>query len=204
MNYYEKLKEDVRFTDGLKSCISCGICTAICPAAEFFDYDPRRVMIIVQKHREEELEALLQGDTIWNCGQCMSCKTRCPRDNTPGMVIQALRKLSQETGQFIHSEKGRQQIIVKRSVGDTILELGYCVHPDTLVPEKHPEQGTVWEWVYENRKEVYDRLGANLYREGPGAMRKIDEASMEELRNIFRETGGERMFQVIEYYSEEL
>ncbi len=203
MSYYELLKEDVRFRDGLKACISCGVCTAICPAAEFFDYDPRKVMIIVQKHREEELEALLRSDTIWCCGQCMSCKTRCPRDNTPGMVIQALRKVSQETGNFIHSRMGRQQIIVKRTVGENILKLGYCVHPDTLEPEKHPEQGTVWEWVYENRKEVYDRLGASLYREGAGAVRKIDDQSMEELRSIFRETGGEKMFQLIEYYSEE-
>ncbi|HNU77842.1 MAG TPA: 4Fe-4S dicluster domain-containing protein [Prolixibacteraceae bacterium] len=203
MSYLEMLNEDVRFRDGLKACISCGVCTAICPAAEFFDYDPRKVMIIVQKHREEEIESLLRGETIWNCGQCMSCKTRCPRENTPGMVIQALRKVSQESGLFVHSVKGRQQLKVKRSVGDNILEYGYCVHPDTLLPDQHPEQGTVWEWIYENRKEVYERLGANIYREGAGAVRKIDDESMEELRAIFRETGGERMFQLIEYYSEE-
>ncbi len=203
MLYYERLNEDVRFSDGLKACISCGVCTAICPAAEFFDYDPRKVMTIVQKHREDELEKLLKSETIWNCGQCMSCKTRCPRENTPGMVIQALRKLSQETGLFIHSAKGRQQLKVKRSIGDTLLKYGYCVHPDTLVPEKHPEQGPVWEWIYENRKDVYERLGANMYKEGAGAVRKIDEESLEELRAIFRETGGERMFQMIEYYSEE-
>lgn len=203
MSYLELLNEDVRFRDGLKACISCGVCTAICPAAEFFDYDPRKVMIIVQKHQEDELEKLMKSDTIWNCGQCMSCKTRCPRENTPGMVIQALRKVSQETGLFVNSAKGRQQLKIKRTVGDNILGFGYCVHPDTLIPELHPEQGTVWEWIYENRKEVYDRLGANMYREGAGAVRKIDEESMEELRAIFRETGGDRMFQMIEYYCEE-
>ncbi len=203
MSYLELLNEDVRFRDGLKACISCGVCTAICPAAEFYDYDPRKVMLIVQKHREDELEKLLKSETIWNCGQCMSCKTRCPRENTPGMVIQALRKVSQETGNFVHSAKGRQQLKIKRAVANNILSHGYCVHPDTLLPEKHPEQGTVWEWIYENRQDVYERLGANMYREGPGAVRKIDEESMEELRAIFRETGGDRMFQLIEYFSEE-
>jgi heterodisulfide reductase subunit C len=203
MEYVEKLDEDVRFRDGLKACLNCGICTAVCPAAEFRDYDPRKIMVTVQRRNEEELIDLLRSETIWNCGQCMSCKTRCPRDNTPGMVIQALRKLSQESGMFVHSEAGRQQLVIKRSVGENLLRYGYCVHPDTLEPEKHPEQGPVWEWIYENRKDVYDRLGANIYREGAGAVRNIDQNSMNELRNIFAETGADTFFQLIEYFSNE-
>lgn len=203
MTYLERLNEDVRFRDGLKACLSCGICTAICPAAEFFDYDPRKVMIRVQKHNEEELEKLLKSDTIWNCGQCMSCKTRCPRDNTPGLVIQALRKVSMETGLFAFSRKGRQQLTVKRTVGENIRQIGYCVHPDTLDPALHPEQGPVWEWIYENRKALYERLGAGIYKEGAGAARKMDEQTMEELRSIFAETGGDQLFNLIEYYISE-
>jgi heterodisulfide reductase subunit C len=203
MGYFEKLDEDVRFRDGLKACLNCGVCTAVCPAAEFREYDPRKIMITLQRRNEEELINLLRGETIWNCGQCMSCKTRCPRDNTPGMVIQALRKLSQESGLFVHSEAGRQQLVVKRSVGENLLRYGYCVHPDTLDPEKHPEQGPVWEWIYENRKDVYERLGANIYSEGAGAVRNIDNKSMDELRSIFTETGADAFFQMIEYYSNE-
>lgn len=203
MGYFEKLDEDVRFRDGLKACLNCGVCTAVCPAAEFREYDPRKIMITLQRRNEEELINLLRGETIWNCGQCMSCKTRCPRDNTPGMVIQALRKLSQESGLFVHSEAGRQQLVVKRSVGENLLLYGYCVHPDTLDPEKHPEQGPVWEWIYENRKDVYERLGANIYSEGAGAVRNIDNKSMDELRSIFTETGADAFFQMIEYYSNE-
>jgi heterodisulfide reductase subunit C len=201
MDYFGLLEQDIRFTDGLKACMSCGVCTAICPAAEFTDYDPRRLMIRVQKHRPEELTDLLKSDTIWHCGQCMSCKTRCPRENTPGMVIQALRKVSQETGLFVHSAKGRQQLAIKRSIGANILRTGFCVHPDLVVPENHPEQGPVWEWIYENRKELYERLGANIYREGPGALRKIDRDSLAELKRIYAETGGERFFNMIEFYA---
>lgn len=203
MNYYQLLEEDIRFQDGLAACLNCGVCTAICPAAEFCDYDPRKLMIMVQSRNTDELETLLKSDYIWNCGQCMSCKTRCPRGNTPGMVIQALRKVSQETGLFVHSEKGRQQLRIKRAVGHNILQYGFCVHPDILEPEQHPEQGPVWEWVYENREEVYKRLHANIYEEGAGALRKIDAESMQELRDIFRETGGEQLLQMIEYYASE-
>lgn len=201
MDYFELLGKDFRFTDGLKACMNCGVCTAICPAAEFTDYDPRGMMITIQKRREDDLIHLLKSDTIWNCGQCMSCKTRCPRENTPGMVIQALRKVSQETGLFVHSSKGRQQLAIKRTIGANILRTGFCVHPDIVVPDKHPEQGPVWEWIYENRKDVYERLGANIYREGPGVLRVIDEESMEELRKIYTETGGENFFRMIEFYA---
>ena len=49
MNLIEHLKEDVRFEESLKACMNCGVCTAICPAAEFYDYDPRRICDLVQR-----------------------------------------------------------------------------------------------------------------------------------------------------------
>src|SRR5574344_1441986 len=91
---YDLLKQDFRFQEGLRSCINCGTCTAICPAAEFYKYDPRSIVDIVQSKDEEAIEALLKSDTIWYCGECMSCVTRCPRKNAPGLVVMALRTLS--------------------------------------------------------------------------------------------------------------
>jgi heterodisulfide reductase subunit C2 len=59
---YDLLLEDVRFKEGLKACMNCGVCTAICPAAEFYDYDPRKVVDIVQKKDEDEITELLCKD----------------------------------------------------------------------------------------------------------------------------------------------
>ncbi len=42
---YKELEKDVRYIEGLKACFNCGICTAICPAAEVSDYDPRMIVI---------------------------------------------------------------------------------------------------------------------------------------------------------------
>jgi len=86
-NLYDILQKDVRFEEGLKACMNYGVCTAICPAAEFYDYDPRKIVDVVQKKDNEEITALLKSETIWYCGECMSCKTRCPRGNTPGLVL---------------------------------------------------------------------------------------------------------------------
>lgn len=201
-NLYDKLRQDVRLVEGLNACMNCGICTAICPAAEFYDYDPRSIAIIVQSARDEEISALIESDTIWYCGQCMSCKTRCPRNNCPGLIINALRKVSQETGAFIKSKFGRQQYLISKFVDQNILKLGYFVHPTTVTPELHPEQGPVWNWIYENMDKVYASVGANLNGEGAGALRKIDDSDLLELQQIFDLSGGLELNNKIVYYSE--
>jgi len=71
---YNKLKEDIRFEEGVVACINCGTCTAICAAAEFYNYDPRMIVDTVQSRDEEKILELLKSETIWYCGECMSCK----------------------------------------------------------------------------------------------------------------------------------
>ena len=200
---YDTLFEDVRFREGLKACMNCGTCTAICPAAEFYNYQPRMIVDIVQTKDDQQIEAILKSETIWYCGECMSCVTRCPRGNAPGLLIQALRSLSQERGFFTESEKGRQQLAIKRTVGKWILEYGYCLFPSEILPELHPEQGPLWKWEHENIEAVMERLGANYQGTGPGILRKVPQEALDELRKIFQVTGGLDRFDKIEAYSAE-
>ncbi len=200
---YKELEKDVRYIEGLKACFNCGICTAICPAAAVSDYDPRIVISLVQQRDEAELEKLLKADTIWRCGECLSCKTRCPRGNVPGFIIQALRALSIETGLFIESEQGRKQLAVKRTVGDHILKYGYCVYIDEVDNDMYPEQGPVWDWLRENRESMLERLGTSYKKDQSGTLRKTSEESLNDLKKIFDETGGTKRFEKIEKYSSE-
>ena len=177
---YDLLSKDIRYQEGMNACINCGTCPAVCPAAEFYKYDPRQIVDIVQTKNEEAIEELLKSETIWYCGECMSCVTRCPRSNAPGLVIIALRSLSQDLGYFTESEKGRQQLAVKRTVGDWILEHGYCVYGRKVTFEDHPEAGLVWKWEHDNIDKVFERLGANLDGEGPGVLRKIPQQPLNE------------------------
>jgi len=198
---YKKLEKDVRYQEGLKACINCGVCTAICPAAAVSDYDPRIVMNIVQEKDEEGLEKLLKSDTIWRCGECLSCKTRCPRGNVPCYIIQALRALSIETGLFIESEQGRKQLAIKRTVGDHILKYGYCVYIDEVDNDMYPEQGPVWKWLRANRDSMMKRLGTSYKKEQSGTLRNTLRESLDDLKKIFDETGGTQRFEKIEKYS---
>lgn len=196
-----ELKKDVRFIEGLASCINCGTCSAICPAAEFYDYDPRELMNQVQAGNEQALEMLLKSDNIWYCGECMSCKSRCPRGNTPGLVIMALRNLAMDKGYFVESEKGRQQLFLKRVVGGWILNHGYCLYLEGIGTDLYPEQGPVWDWRQKDWTGVMRRLGANYKGEGPGILRKIPDEALAELKSIFDVTGGTERLNKIEEYS---
>ncbi len=198
---FDELAKDIHLQDGLNACINCGTCTAICPAADFYNYDPRQIVDIVQNKDDNQIEELLKSDTIWYCGECMSCRTRCPRNNAPGLIIIALRNLSQEKGYFIESEKGRQQLYIKRTIGQNILNTGYCLFMEGVGTDEHPEQGPIWDWRQQNWADVMERLGANYQKEGSGAMRKIPHEALKELNEIFKVTGGHERFERIEYYS---
>jgi heterodisulfide reductase subunit C len=201
MTLYEKLTSDIRFEEGLKSCMNCGVCTSVCSASEFYNYQPRIILDIVQSKDEEKIEALLKSDTIWYCGECMSCKTRCPRGNTTGLVIMALRALSQELGYFTESEKGRQQLFMKRVIGGWIINHGYCLYLEGIGTDMYPEQGPIWDWMQENWSELMGKLGANYKGTGPGILRKIPQESLDEIKMIFDITGGTNRFEMIEKYS---
>jgi len=198
---YDLLLKDIRFEEGLNACMNCGVCTAICPAAEFYNYDPRQIVDTVQSKDDSKITELLKSETIWYCGECMSCKTRCPRGNAPGLIIMALRSLSQDLGFFTESEKGRQQLALKRTVGHWMITYGYCLYLEGVGTSMHPEQGPVWDWIQDNWKDVFKRMGANYQGDGPGILRRIPEDAMEEIREIFRVTGGMKRFEDIEEFS---
>ena len=200
---FEELEKDYRFKEGYHTCINCGTCTAVCPAAEFYRYDPRKIVDIVQTRDDAQIEALLRSDTIWYCGECMSCVTRCPRRNGPGLVIMALRDLSIRLGYFTDSEKGRQQLPLSRTFRRNILEYGYCVYPETFAWEDHKESGPVWKWHMDHIDKTMERLGANYKGDGPGVLRKIPQESLDELKAIFDVTGATERFRLVEQKSAE-
>ena len=189
---------DPRYSEACRSCMNCGVCTAICPAAGYYDYDPRVIMNLVQDSDEETLTEVLSSDIIWYCGQCMSCKPRCPRGNVPGALIQILRAVSIRSGLFARSALGRQQLAIKRAIGHNILETGYCVHPTRIDPETHPEQGPVWAWMSNHADRVYGRFDTGYDKPGPGLLRRISPDALGELDRIFEVTGCKEFWDKIE------
>lgn len=198
---YEELNKDIRFQEGINSCISCGTCTAICPAAQVYPYQPRTIAEIVSTKDDKLIEELLKSETIWYCGECMSCKTRCPRGNAPGLIVMALRALSIKLGYFAESEKGRQQLVLKRTVGEWSFKYGYCIHVDHLNTEMYPELGPIFDFEKKNIVALMDRVGASYHQDKPGTLRNIPQETLNELDSIFSVTGAHKQFQQIEKIS---
>lgn len=79
----------------VRRCYYCLRCSAGCPAAEFMEYTPARLLRMVQLGQKE---ALLQSSAIWLCIGCETCGTRCPNEIHAGAVIDALRQIALAEG----------------------------------------------------------------------------------------------------------
>ncbi len=108
-------------------CHQCGKCSSGCPAANFFDFRPRRIIAMVQLGFIEEL---LESEDIWKCAQCLACKERCPRDVAPYDVIQALQNMAFERN--LSFPKGYSTLI------NSILNEGIIQKPTRVRIRKYP------------------------------------------------------------------
>jgi heterodisulfide reductase subunit C1 len=111
--------------DNLIKCLQCGRCTAGCPAAKVFDdYSPRE---IVRRAQECSAEELAKDPLIWLCGQCYTCNSRCPRNNTPATII-----LNARNKAFKEGYAPRELYFRASSVIQSLVNSGVTISPELL------------------------------------------------------------------------
>lgn len=72
--------------DAMK-CMSCGSCSATCPASEFSGMSVRKVLLNLQRGKEEDAFRLMS-----NCMLCGKCTMVCPRGiNTRHLILSISR-----------------------------------------------------------------------------------------------------------------
>ena len=77
----EKIEPDVRI------CIGCGSCSATCTGQPFSGMSLRKVILSIQRGRENEARQMLSG-----CMLCGKCTMVCPRGiNTRNLIISLCR-----------------------------------------------------------------------------------------------------------------
>ena len=101
---YEKLEEvfeDIRshvlYDHELYGCLNCGICTATCPSAHYYDYSPREIVQLLWTENLEGIYDAMQ-EKIWACAQCYTCAARCPFHNSPGGLVMIMREVAIKHG----------------------------------------------------------------------------------------------------------
>ncbi len=168
----------------LKSCLSCGVCTAQCPAAQYFsEYNPRTIVDAALSDNEERMVDLLKSDILWYCGQCGSCKPKCSRENNLMGLISSLRLLAQLKGYHLHSVRGRQQYAARHLWGGNLWNRGCSLYFRNVSAEGHPDFGPRYAKYHSEIDQQMTRLGASPDAEGKFGGRKLPPETLAELRS---------------------
>jgi len=75
----------------LNHCIQCGTCSGTCPAVEFMDQTPRRLIGMINADFKE---AVLNTNTYWVCASCYHCTVRCPANIDIAGAMYAIKRYS--------------------------------------------------------------------------------------------------------------
>jgi len=174
----------------LKSCIACGVCTAQCPAAQYFpEYNPRTIVDAALAKNEDRLVDLLKSDILWYCGQCGSCKPKCSRENNLMGLISSLRFLAQLKGYHLCSVRGRQQYAMRHLCGGNLWNRACTLYFRNVDAEHHSDFGPRYARYHAEAEEQMLRLGASPDRPGPFGGRKLPPQTIAEFRSCLA-TGG--------------
>jgi ferredoxin len=73
----------------VQNCFSCGHCTAVCNLVHPGESFPRRVIRYAQLGLRDQLAAT---KAVWSCYYCGDCTLACPREATPGQLMDAARR----------------------------------------------------------------------------------------------------------------
>ena len=85
----------------LQSCYHCRKCTAGCPVASHMEYNPNKVIKMIQNGKRDQV---LNSSTIWLCLSCETCITRCPNQVDIARMMDVLRQIAIESGVGAHEK----------------------------------------------------------------------------------------------------
>jgi heterodisulfide reductase subunit C len=184
------LKNHLVAKHALKSCLACGVCTAQCPAAQYYpEYNPRIILDTALSDNEQRLVELLKSDVLWYCGQCSSCKPLCPLGNNLMGLISSLRFLAQLKGYHLHSVRGRQQYAMRHLCGGNLWNRACSLYFRNVTAEGHPDFGPRHAKYQSDAEGQMVRLGANPDRPGHFGGRKLSPQTLAEFRSCLASGG---------------
>jgi quinone-modifying oxidoreductase subunit QmoC len=186
----------------LTTCLSCGMCTSVCPAAEHFEeYDPRCIVDAALSGDEDRLVELLKSDIIWYCAQCGSCNSRCPEENDIMGLISSLRTLAQLKGYHLESVRGRQQYAGRHLWAANLWNRAFSLYFRNGDPSQHPDFGPRYARWQAELEEQFIRVGGQPDMDGTFAGRKVTPETLAELRSCIRAGGALFLWDKIEEHA---
>ena len=71
-------------------CLTCGLCSSLCPASGIDGFDPRKIIRMVELGQIEEL---LEARWLWLCTMCSKCVIFCPMEINIAELVRNIRSL---------------------------------------------------------------------------------------------------------------
>ena len=133
---FADIQGDLRFDHELNGCLNCGICTATCPSAHYYDYSPREIVQLLWTENLEGIYDAMQ-EKIWACAQCYTCAARCPFRNSPGGLVMLMREVAIKHGM----ESAKNVLRPFSRVMLKLISTGNQLSPDMIQPDHFPDWG---------------------------------------------------------------
>jgi len=120
----------------LYGCLNCGICTATCPSAHYYDFSPREIVQLLWTENLEGIYDAMQ-EKIWACAQCYTCAARCPFHNSPGGLIMIMRETAIKHGMQSAKDVLRpfSRVLMK------LIATGNQLAPNMITPDAFADWG---------------------------------------------------------------
>ena len=120
----------------LFGCLNCGICTATCPSAHYYDYSPREIVQLLWTENLEGIYDAMQ-EKIWSCAQCYTCAARCPFGNSPGGLVMIMREVAIKHGM----ESAKSVLKPFSRVMLKLITTGNQLAPNMITTDHFPDWG---------------------------------------------------------------
>lgn len=133
---FNDIQADLRYDHALNGCLNCGICTATCPAAHYYDFSPREIVQLLWTENLEGIHDAMQ-EKIWACAQCYTCAARCPFGNSPGGLVMMMREAAIKHGMQAAKDVLRpfSRVMLK------LISTGNQLSPDMITADHFPDWG---------------------------------------------------------------
>jgi heterodisulfide reductase subunit C len=133
---FKDIQSDLRYDHELNGCLNCGICTATCPAAHYYDFSPREIVQLLWTENLEGIYDAMQ-EKIWACAQCYTCAARCPFSNSPGGLVMLMRETAIKHGM----ESAKNVLRPFSRVMLKLISTGNQLAPDMITRDHFPDWG---------------------------------------------------------------
>jgi heterodisulfide reductase subunit C len=156
----------------IQRCYHCRKCTAGCPVAKYMEYNPNKIIKMIQNGQRDKV---LNSSTIWLCLSCETCITRCPNQVDIARMMDVLRQMAIESGVAPHEAN----VLKFHEAFLAGIKRGGRVNEPIMMVEYKLKSGDLFSDMV---------VGIDMFMKGKLALLSPRTKDMKSVKNIFEKT----------------